>query len=90
MKKRIAIGLVLIVCFYVGTYFVLSRTSSALLKDPRMFYYVPCNEDHIIQSSLLQHTHFALSYVFYPVWYLDHTFFSGPHFITGIPMSGLE
>jgi hypothetical protein len=80
----LAVGLGL----YVLVYFVLSRTSAAIVGDGT-FYYVPCREDFIARREMLQRVHQVMFYIFFPMQYLDEFALDGPEAATAPPMLGV-
>jgi hypothetical protein len=84
--RKILIGIVV----YVTVYLALSRISARMNSriGVQGFFYVPVHATRM-NLSTLQRLHEAGNMVFYPVWYVDRTVFSGPP-VSAIPLFTLD
>lgn len=75
---------------YVTVYLAVSRISARMNRriGVRGFFYVPVQATSM-DDMTLERLHEAGNIVFYPAWYIDHTFFDGPP-VSAIPLFRLE
>ena len=80
LRKAIRVMLVLLLCFYLISYFFISRHSHSMMQrlGGQGFYYVLCEPDRMMRSEGLQRMHVLLSYIYYPIWLFDYNVLGGP------------
>jgi hypothetical protein len=85
---------VLLVC-YIGSHFVLLRTSAHLVKTywgiNDFFIYLPIHpnfvEEHAVPCSEIHH---LLRVIYAPVWFVDSQVFGGPRPLYAMPMFRID
>ena len=75
-RRWLSVLFIVIGC-YILLYICLTRVSMAVHRTvgAEGFYYVPVTPGALGRSKVLETVHVVLTYVFYPVWYIDHVAF---------------
>jgi hypothetical protein len=80
-SKLLQITLLTVVA-YIASYLAFSRY--CLYTHPvghdRKFLYVPTSPHRVHTSNALVFMHTALTWIYYPVWSIDHYVFGGPEY----------
>ncbi|PYI81011.1 MAG: hypothetical protein DME26_20635 [Verrucomicrobia bacterium] len=83
-----------LVC-YVGSHFVLSRTSARLVNAEwgisETFIYLPVDPNFLAaHDGPLLTIHYVLRVIYAPVWFVDHQIFGGPRPLLFMPMFKID
>ena len=89
-KSKIKKWFLIFICFYVVSYFILSRASLYLNGFHNLnqyhhnqdqivrFYYLPAKEIEFYNHDSLFTSHMLLSYFYRPLYWIDYNLLSGP------------
>lgn len=91
-KKKLKKYVLIIVCVYLFTYLFLSRASLYLNRqyEGASFYYIPVKEAVFKDYESLFVIHVVLYHIYYPLYWVDHNLFSGPHCAKSLPLWELK
>ncbi len=83
-RSRVFQLAVMVILFYVTSYVALSRYALRFypVGKQRHIFYVPADPFRIFTNETLLSCHTILSWIYYPIWAVDHRFFDGPQYVT--------
>ena len=90
-SRSFRIAVVSFLFAYVSSYFILSRSGSAIARvyNAEGFLYVPCPWEAYEDIPALETLHYVLVCFYYPIWLVDHHVFGGSAW-GNIPMWGIS
>ena len=79
--RRVLLALSVAALLYVGSYFLLTRWSRAVLSefDQGGFWYVPVEPRTMMSHAPFRTAHRAASVLYHPIWWVDRHFLGGPY-----------
>ena len=79
--RRVLLALSIAALLYIGSYFLLTRWSRAVLSefDQGGFWYVPVEPQTMTDHPPLRAAHRAAVVLYHPIWRIDRRFLGGPY-----------